>query len=385
LALAGENQHSQSAQFEVEPDKRVRLIERITVVDRSPAEEALRGITAAQREVLSLYEISQTLGSALRLSEVLAIIGAKVENIAHFTTLIIYLSEGEKLRASHVTGKNSDLIKGTEIRMGEGDAGWVADTRQTLIANHLGQGPPVTTGALPSVYRSNALFPLVREDNLVGVLALYSEQDDAYSADELRLLEAVSNHAATSVYNAMAFERTQEFALTDNLTGLPNSRYMYSFYEQERSRAERQDTPLVLMMMDLDGFKKINDTYGHHVGDDILRRTAQIIRRRLRLGDTLIRYAGDEFVAVLHHATADVVVELKQRLQTAVDGFSHEVRPGRVARIGISIGHSTLGEDGYAIDELMEVADQRMYDDKIARKRVLTAARVAVAPMQDAF
>jgi diguanylate cyclase (GGDEF)-like protein len=123
------------------------------------------------------------------------------------------------------------------------------------------------------------------------------------------------------------------------------------------------------MMMDLDGFKKINDTYGHHVGDAILRHVAQIARGQLRTGDTLIRYAGDEFVAVLHRATGDVVQDLRTRLQTAVDTFAHEVRPGRVARVGISIGYSTYGEDGLAIDELMEVADQRMYEDKVARKR----------------
>jgi len=383
-AMAQEKQRSSSAAFNLDSDSSFDLIEGIALSERSPAERALRGITAAQREVLSLYEISQTLGSALRLSEVLAIIGAKVEKIASFTTMILYLSEGGKLRAQHVMGKNADVIKGTEVRVGEGEVGWVADTRQSLIIGGLGEHTNRMTGALPSLFRSMAFFPLIRQDNLVGVMALYASEQGAYSADEIRLLEAVSGHAATAVYNALAFERTQEFALTDNLTGLPNSRYMYSFYEQERSRAERQDAPLVLMMMDLDGFKKINDTYGHHVGDDILRRTAQILRRRLRLGDTLIRYAGDEFVAVLHQATPDVVMDLKRRLQAAVDCFAHEVRPGRVARIGISIGHSTLGEDGYAIDELMEVADQRMYDDKMARKGVLTAARMSAAPLQDA-
>ncbi|HEY6331700.1 MAG TPA: HD domain-containing phosphohydrolase [Blastocatellia bacterium] len=383
-ALPAERLHSESGTFDLRADRSFGLTEGLGLSDRSPAARALRGITAAQREVLSLYEISQTLGSALRLSEVLAIIGAKVEKIASFTTLILYLSEGGKLRAAHVMGKNSETIKGTEVRIGEGEIGWVADTRQSLIIGGLGDNAR-TTGALSSIYRSMAFFPLVRGDNLVGVMALYSNEEEAYSADEIRLLEAVSSHAATAMYNALAFERTQEFALTDNLTGLPNSRYMYSFYEQERSRAERQDAPLVLMMMDLDGFKKINDTYGHHVGDDILRRTAQILRRRLRLGDTLIRYAGDEFVAVLHQATPEVVVDLKQRLQSAVDCFAHEVRPGRVARIGISIGHSTLGEDGYAIDELMEVADQRMYDDKMARKRLIAPSRMAAVPLQDAF
>jgi diguanylate cyclase (GGDEF)-like protein/putative nucleotidyltransferase with HDIG domain len=351
-----------------------QLVEAAGIGQRSLAEKALRDITTAQWEVLSLYEISQTLGSALTLSELLPIIATKLEKIANFTTLVIYLAEAGCLRAVHVSGQNADSIKGTAVGLGEGEVGWAALHRQVLI----GAGGQVTGPLQPacgngSAYQSVAVFPLLRQHSLVGVLAFYSEEARGYTPDEVRLLETISGHAACAVSNALTFQQTQESALTDSLTGLPNSRYMYSFFEQERSRAERHDSPLVLMMMDLDGFKKINDTYGHNVGDEILKRTALIARRHLRLGDTLIRYAGDEFVAILHYATPDVVSDLKQRLQTAVEDFAHEVRPGRVARIGISIGHAALGCDGVAIDELMEVADRRMYEDKLARKPVTVA------------
>src|SRR5262249_1721181 len=179
--------------------------------------------------------------------------------------------------------------------------------------------------------------PLCYRGELVGAIALYCTDEQGRAADEVRMLEAIALHAASAIHNALAFERTTESALTDNLTGLPNSRYMYSFFEQERCRAERHGYPLVLMMMDLDGFKKVNDTYGHHIGDEILRRAGALAKEQLRTGDTLIRYAGDEFVAVLHRATPDTIADLKIRLQSAVDGFDHEVRPGRVARVGISI------------------------------------------------
>lgn len=359
------------------------LIQAAGLGQRSPSEKAMRDITSAQREVLSLYEISQTLGSTLRLSEVLAIIAAKLEKVTDFTTLVIYVLEEDVLRAVHVNGKGIELLKGMRIKMGEGETGWAAESRKVLIC-----GSPVgdlseAFGRHVDMFRSAAIFPLKREDTLVGALALYSEEERAYSTDDVRLLEAISGHAAAAVFNALAFERTHESALTDTLTGLPNSRFMYSFFEQERSRADRLGYSLVLMMMDLDGFKKINDTYGHHVGDDILRRTAQTVRRRLRLGDTLVRYAGDEFVAVLHDATGEVVQELKQRLQEAVDNCAHEVRFGRVARVGISIGYATYQVDGYAIDELMEIADQRMYEDKIARKRSGAASRAVASSLQE--
>jgi diguanylate cyclase (GGDEF)-like protein/putative nucleotidyltransferase with HDIG domain len=347
---------------------------------RSPAEKALRDITAAQMEVLSLYEISQTLGSALTLSEVLPIIATKLENIANFTTLVIYLAEEDHLRATHVSGKGADLIRGTEIRRGEGEVAWAAENRKVLIGGDVsGSGPFTPAGQAGIAYSSVAVFPLLRGPHVVGALALYSEETRGYSADEVRVLETISAHAATAVYNALTFKQTQDFALTDILTGLPNSRYMYSFFEQERNRAERHGSSLVIMMMDLDNFKRINDTYGHHVGDEILKRTASIARRRLRLSDTLIRYAGDEFVAVLHHAPPDVVADLKERLQDAVDNFAHEVRPGRVARIGISIGYAALGQDGSSIADLMEVADQRMYQDKLARKLGVPSLRAVAS------
>lgn len=365
----------------VEPITTDRLFEpSFGPVPRTPTEKALRDIASAQREVLSLYEISQTLGSTLKLSEILPIVATKLENIANFTTLVIYLAEGSKLRAAHVIGKNAEALKGMEMDVAEGGAGWVAEHRQVLIG-----GSPLADlqrplGHAAAAYRSTAIFPLQHDDSLVGTLALYCEEDRRYSADEVRLLETISRHTATAVHNALAFERTQESALTDNLTGLPNSRYMYSFFDQERSRSERHGYALVLMMMDLDGFKKINDTFGHHVGDEILRRVAQVSRAQVRSGDTLIRYAGDEFVAVMHRVTPEMVLDMKTRLQAAVDGFAYEVRPGKFARIGISIGYATYGEDGTALDELMEVADQRMYQDKIARRRNASALRVAAFP-----
>jgi len=347
---------------------------------RTPTEKALRDIAAAQREVLSLYEISQTLGSTLKLSEVLPIVAAKLEHIANFTTVMIHLAHGDRLRAAYVMGKHADALKGLEIIIGKGGLGWVAEHRQVLIG---GSAVPDLQGALglaAAAYRSTAIFPLEHSDSLIGTLALYCEEDRGYSSDEVRLLETILRHAAAAIHNALTFERTQESALTDNLTGLPNSRYMYSFFDQERSRSERHGYPLVLMMMDLDGFKKINDTYGHHVGDEILRRVSQAARAQVRGGDTLIRYAGDEFVAVLHRVTPDMVIDMKERMQSVVGNLAYEVRPGRVARVGVSIGHATYGVDGTAIDELMEVADQRMYQDKIARRRNATSLRVATFP-----
>lgn len=333
----------------------------------TPTERAMANISAAQREVLSLYEISQTLGSTLKLSEVLPIVATKVEHISGFKTMVIYLAEFDRLKAVYASGENSERLNAIEMSVGDGAAGWAAERRTALLGGTPALDLRRPLGDRAEEYKTATALPLVHRDDLVGVLALYDEKERSRPPDEIRVLEAISLHAATAIHNALVFERTKESALTDQLTGLPNSRYMYSFFDQEKSRSQRHGYPLVLMMMDLDGFKKVNDTYGHHIGDEILRRVAGIARGQLRSGDTLIRYAGDEFVAVLHRATPATVAELKRRLQSAVEEFGHEVRPGKIARVGISIGYATYGADGKAIDELMEIADQRMYEDKHRR------------------
>jgi diguanylate cyclase (GGDEF)-like protein/putative nucleotidyltransferase with HDIG domain len=342
------------------------------------SEEALRDIVAAKQEALSLYDISQMLNSALSLSDVLEIVSTKLKSLTNITTLVIYILEGDQIVAAHAAGKNAQRIKGLRIRLGEGEAGWAAEHCETLIVNSQPRDLIGRLGPAASSYSWIAAFPLIKSGSLVGVIALYSEEPRGYSADEMRLLNTIGGHAAAAIYNALRFERTKESALTDGLTGLPNPRYLYSFFDQERSRAERYGYPIVLMMMDLDGFKQINDNFGHQIGNEVLRHIAQIIRGRLRSGDILCRYAGDEFIALLHQATPDSIRELKRRLQFAVDNFTYEVRPGQIAQVGLSIGHATFGEDGHSLEELIEAADRRMYQNKASRKRM--AASINESP-----
>src|SRR5262249_41784399 len=144
---------------------------------RTRTEKALRDIAAAQREVLSLYEISQTLGSTLKLSEVLPIVAAKLEHIANFTTVIIHLADGDRLRAAHAMGRHADALKGLEITIGKGGVGWVAEHRQVLIGGSALPDLQGVLGLAAAAYRSTAIFPLLHADSLIGTLALYCEED----------------------------------------------------------------------------------------------------------------------------------------------------------------------------------------------------------------
>ena len=165
------------------------------------------------------------------------------------------------------------------------------------------------------------------------------------------------------------FEQTQEDSLTDPLTGLPNTRFMFMHLTRELARAERLKTEVSLLVMDLDNFKDINDTFGHHVGDRALREVASVLRIGIRPYDICVRYAGDEFIVVLSGCSADEAEHKRQELQRGIDEVFFEARPGKRLQLGISVGAAVFPQDGESYEALLATADSRMYQDKSGRKR----------------
>ena len=138
----------------------------------------------------------------------------------------------------------------------------------------------------------------------------------------------MSEQASAVIHNSIIFEQTQEDSLTDPLTGLPNTRFMFLHLSRELARAERMRTEVALLVMDLDNFKDINDTYGHNAGDRALREVARILRAGIRPYDICIRYAGDEFVVVLAGCGADEAERKRLELQRAVEDLMFEPQAG---------------------------------------------------------
>src|SRR6202008_1653289 len=173
------------------------------------------------------------------------------------------------------------------------------------------------------------------------------------SDDQLRLLETVTRLASDALANAMHHAVTESKALTDPLTSLPNARSLHARFEEEVARFERNGTPFQVIMLDLDDFKLVNDTFGHKVGDRMLREVASLVHSQLREYDFLARYAGDEFVAIVPDVATHQVEELRERIEKPVSGFSIEVRAQGRARVGISVGSAVYGVDGETLDQLL--------------------------------
>ncbi|MBD0370457.1 MAG: diguanylate cyclase [Pyrinomonadaceae bacterium] len=327
-------------------------------------------IKNAHREVYSLYEIARTFGSSLDIEDTLSILVNKVGHVVPFDTCAVYLYDELKgyAVAAHVAGKNADSLRERCIAPGEGVTGFSLANLRPI--NHIDPSLDFIGVDVPPAnrYRSMASFPLVKDGRLLGALSVYSIDLQDYTDDHMRLLDTVTRLASDALANAVQHAEAESHALTDPLTELPNARSMYIRFEQEVSRARRTGKPFQVIMLDLDDFKQVNDTYGHKTGDQMLREVARLLQGQLREYDFLARYAGDEFVAIVQEINQEQVEELRGRIEHTVTHFALHVRAGHYARVGISVGAATFGTNGETLDQLLIAADEAMYSVKSTHK-----------------
>jgi diguanylate cyclase (GGDEF)-like protein/putative nucleotidyltransferase with HDIG domain len=345
-----------------------RGAERPVVVDTGP--RAFERIRSAHREVITLYDIAQTIGTSLDLRDTFAVFSSRLEDIVTYTTCVLYLQrqDSTEVEAMHVSGRHAERFRGRRMTSGEGITGWVVanshpmhncDPRLDFDAMKLD---------LPDQYRVATVVPLIRDGEAIGAMALYSADLTTYDADHLRLVEAVAKLASDAIANAVHHERTETSALTDLLTGLPNARALRYRFEDQADRARRHKDVFSVIMMDLDGFKAINDRLGHQAGDHLLWEIGRLLLTQIRSSDFVSRYAGDEFVAILAVGPEEVQ-ELAMRIQRAVDKHDFSFGNNNLY-VGISVGWACFGIDGNTLDELLLAADRSMYANKARRKSV---------------
>ncbi len=332
----------------------------------------LHDIALAHREIYALYEIAQAMGSSLGVADTMALIASKLSNLVPFSCCALFLPVDDTgvLRCRFSTGTDAELIQQLTIREGQGLTGWVARNRRPLV-----NARPKTdleaagrTDARTSL-QSALVGPLVFNDHFIGTLAVYHTDPSVYTDDHRRLLDRISEQAAAVIHHSIVFEQTQEDSLTDPLTGLPNTRFMFTHLTRELARAGRLGGEVSLLVMDLDGFKEINDTYGHYAGDRALRQVGGALQAVIRPYDICVRYAGDEFIVVLPGCGGEEAERKRLDLQRAIDDLRFEVRQGHIQPLTISAGAAVFPHDGDSYEALLATADSRMYRDKTSRKR----------------
>jgi len=353
-----------------------------------PAEDsviALNEIRRAHQEGTELLYLAQTLSSTLNLEEAVAIIISRISRLITFDTGAIYLCNETGLSAyvAGAVGVYADKLRGHEALVGHGTIGQALANASPSFSSLPGLEFSALESEVQTTFQSMTVHPLVKAERVIGAIVLLSTEPDSFTNEHQRVMAMVEPLAADALFNSMTYLRTEARALTDALTGLPNSRALITYFEQESNRAERYATTLAMLMIDLDGFKQVNDTFGHQYGDTVLREVANCLKKELRAGDPLIRYAGDEFIVLLPYAEERSINDLVARIQRCVEGNAINLN-GVDIRVGASIGYAMYGRDGRTLDELMRIADEGMYHNKALRKRQIRPRLVQQSLLQTA-
>jgi diguanylate cyclase (GGDEF)-like protein/putative nucleotidyltransferase with HDIG domain len=332
----------------------------------------LSSIASARQEAQTMFELSQDLGVSLSLSETLSVLSMRLRRMIPYDSIAVFVNRNGWLLPELVSGDNFRLLSALKIRVGEGLCGWVAENSKPIVNGN----PQVEAGYVVdpgkhSQLQSALVVPLEGLNGVVGVLAMYQTARDAFTSDHLRILLAVASKVALSVENALKYQQAESSATTDYLTGLPNARSLFVHLAQEVARCRRTKTPLAVMVCDIDGFKQINDSFGHLEGDKLLREFSARLKEACRGYDYVARMGGDEFVITAPGLEREAAEEKAERLnQAAIEAGRHVC--GRDL-ISLSVGMAFCPDDGFDVERLLAEADRRMY----SMKQIHHAAAIA--------
>ena len=210
--------------------------------------------------------------------------------------------------------------------------------------------------------RSVIMAPLLQQGVVIGSLRMQSDAHEAFSNDDLRLLDTISVLATSAISNAMLFTQTEELAIRDSLTGVYVRRYFFARLKEEHRRALITKRSLSILMCDLDHFKEKNDQYGHTVGDLLLVHFTDILKEVCESG-VIGRYGGEEFVVALPNVSKENAAVIAEEVRARLEDRPYSLRREEI-RMTVSIGLSTMPEDALDRDVLMQLADQALYEAK---------------------
>src|SRR5579864_7968942 len=323
----------------------------------------LTSIASARQEAQTMFELSQDLGVSLSLSETLSVLSMRLRRMIPYDSIAVFVNRNGWLLPELVSGENFRTLSSLKIRVGEGLCGWVAENCKPIVNGN----PQVEAGYIVDpgkhiALQSALVVPLEGLNGVVGVLAMYHANRDAFTPDHLRILLAVASKVALSVENALKYQQAESSATTDYLTGLPNARSLFVHLAQEVARCRRMKSSLAVLLCDIDGFKQINDSFGHLEGDKLLREFTTRLKDVCRGYDYVARMGGDEFVITAPGLTAEAAQDKADRLnRAAIESGRHVC--GRDL-ITLSVGMAFCPEDGIDVERLLAEADRRMYSMK---------------------
>ncbi|HYL15078.1 MAG TPA: diguanylate cyclase [Terriglobales bacterium] len=334
---------------------------------------ALERRRAQQLEAINT--IAQQMTVVLELSELLAKVCWLVEKAFQLDHVSVLLKEEEDLALRAHEGRLTLRIpEGTRLPAGVGLWGQALITGKSLIVNDI-QKDAGYIGLFEET-ASQMCIPLLSFGQTLGVLVLDSTHTAAFHSSDRPTLESVADICANAIQNAHHVERVRQLAYIDGLTGIFNRRFFELRITQEIERAKRFDSGLSVIILDIDQFKRLNDEFGHLLGDEVLRQISSVFSQHLRKIDVVCRYGGEEFAILLPQTGVEQALRVADKLRAIVEGWQF---PGVPRPVTISAGTAAFPRHGTTRDELVQAADAGMYAAKQAGRN-----RVMLAPIANA-
>lgn len=320
------------------------------------------------RDLSALYEIAAAVSSEIDLHELLERAVDTVTGLGIFKTEKhggIFILEGDRLRLMAYKGHDEEfLAKHEDIHVGECLCGLAAQNGEIVISRDSSDDIRHTISYPGIKPHGQVVVPCKVADRVLGVLYLYAPVDVEISKGELELLGSIGNQLGTAIEKAELYEETKALSLHDPLTGLANRNMMNIELEKCIAMAKRYSTPFTLVMIDLDYFKRFNDTHGHLAGDALLVGFSGIIDAEVRETDVAVRYGGEEFLLMLNDTGLERAIEVAERIRMETERKDFAEVGEAATNITISLGVASFDESVASVDELISRVDNALYKAK---------------------
>ncbi len=350
-------------------ERDVAVMERAAeqVVRTIQAERLFCSVERSKYEQERFFKASEMLNQALGLKQVLGKAFEAARQIVAFDAgmVTLYDEANHRHRVAAVEGLVPEDSEGLEFGKNGSLVDMVVRNRHYLpVGGRWKRNQVVLTKKHPFEEMGSLLvMPLVGGDHVVGTFVLASKQSGLFTSDRREMLRVIGHQVAVSIQNALMLQRLEEMATTDGLTGLLNHRTFQDRITEMLARAERSQRPVSMVLTDIDHFKSVNDTYGHPVGDQVLRGVSKVLATSVRTIDVVARYGGEEFAIVLEDTDGTGAVLLAERIREEVSKLRFDSDQGPF-QVTISLGVATFPEHGTHKQEIIEHSDQALYRAK---------------------